>query len=40
MNLREKIVDALPVTLKNAIGAGIGLFIALGLQNAGVIRKQ
>lgn len=37
-NLREKIVDALPVTLKNAIGAGIGLFIAfLGLQNAGVI---
>ena len=37
-NLREKIVDALPVTLKNAIGAGIGLFIAfLGLQNAGII---
>ena len=37
-NLREKIVDALPVTLKNAIGAGIGLFIAfLGLENAGVI---
>ena len=35
-NLREK--DALPVTLKNAIGAGIGLFIAfLGLQNAGII---
>lgn len=37
-NLREKIVDSLPATLKNAIGAGIGLFIAfLGLQNAGVI---
>ena len=37
-NLREKIVDALPATLKNAIGAGIGLFIAfLGLQNAGII---
>lgn len=37
-NLREKIVDSLPVTLKNAIGAGIGLFIAfLGLQNAGII---
>lgn len=37
-NLREKIVDALPVTLKNAIGAGIGLFIAfIGLQNAGII---
>lgn len=40
-NLREKIVDALPVTLKNAIGAGIGLFIAfLGLQNAGIIVKN
>lgn len=37
-NLREKIVDALPMTLKNAIGAGIGLFIAfIGLQNAGII---
>ena len=37
-NLREKIVDALPTTLKNAIGAGIGLFIAfIGLQNAGII---
>ena len=37
-NLREKIVDAIPVTLKNAIGAGIGLFISLiGLQNAGII---
>ena len=37
-NLREKIVDAIPVTLKNAIGAGIGLFISfIGLQNAGII---
>lgn len=37
-NLREKIVNALPITLKNAISAGIGLFIAfLGLQNAGII---
>ncbi|WP_303913459.1 NCS2 family permease [Bacteroides mediterraneensis] len=37
-NLREKIVDALPLTLRNAIGAGIGLFIAfIGLQNAGII---
>ena len=37
-NLRDKIVDAIPVTLKNAIGAGIGLFISfIGLQNAGII---
>ena len=37
-SLREKIVDAIPVTLKNAIGAGIGLFISfIGLQNAGII---
>ena len=37
-NLREKIVDALPLSLRNAIVAGIGLFIAfIGLQNAGII---
>ena len=37
-NLREAIVNAIPTSLKNAIGAGIGLFIAfIGLQNAGVI---
>lgn len=37
-NLREAIVNAIPASLKNAIGAGIGLFIAfIGLQNAGVI---
>lgn len=37
-NLREKIVDAIPVTLKRAIGAGIGLFISfIGLQNAQII---
>ena len=36
-NLREKIVDALPLSLRNAIGAGIGLFIAvIDLQNAGI----
>lgn len=40
-NLREKIVDALPLTLRNAIGSGIGLFIAfIGLQNAGIIVKN
>ena len=37
-NLREAIVNAIPTSLKNAIGAGIGLFIALiGLQNAGIV---
>lgn len=37
-NLREAIMNAIPMSLKNAIGAGIGLFIAfVGLQNAGVI---
>ena len=37
-NVREKIVDALPASLKYAISAGIGLFIAfIGLQNAHVI---
>lgn len=36
--VREMIVNAIPVTLKNAIGAGIGLYIAfIGLQNAGII---
>ena len=37
-NVREAIVNAIPESLRNAIGAGIGLFIAfLGLQSAGVI---
>ena len=37
-NLREKIVEVLPSSLKNAIGAGIGLYIAfIGLQNSGII---
>lgn len=37
-NLREKIVDVLPAPLKNAISAGIGLYIAfIGLKSAGVI---
>ena len=37
-NLREAIVNAIPASLKNAIGAGIGLFIAfIGLQNAGFV---
>ena len=37
-NLREKIVEVIPKTLKNAIGAGIGLYIAfIGLKSAGII---
>lgn len=37
-NLREKIVDLLPTSLKKAIGAGIGLYIAfIGLQNTGIV---
>ena len=37
-NLREKIVDVIPNALKNAISAGIGLYIAfIGLQGAGII---
>lgn len=36
--IRTLIVDAIPTTLKRAIGAGIGLFIAfIGLKNAGII---
>lgn len=37
-NLREKIVDVIPNALKNAISAGIGLYIAfIGLKSAGII---
>ena len=37
-NLREKIVEVIPQTLKNAISAGIGLYIAfIGLKSANVI---
>lgn len=36
--LREKVINAIPATLKLAVGAGIGLFIAfLGFQNSGII---
>lgn len=36
--VRAWIVDAIPASLKRAIGAGIGLFIAfIGLKNAGII---
>lgn len=37
-NVRKWIVDSIPVSIKKAIGCGIGLFIAfIGLKNAGVI---
>ncbi len=40
-NIREAIVDAIPKSLKTAISAGIGLFIAfIGLQNSGIIVKS
>ena len=38
LNIRELIVNAIPLPIKHAISAGIGLFIAfIGLQNAGII---
>ena len=40
-NVREAIVNAIPRSLRNAIGAGIGLFIAfIGLSSAGVVVKN
>lgn len=36
--IRELIVDAIPLTIKHAISAGIGLFIAfIGLHGAGIV---
>ena len=37
-NIREMIVDAIPINLKRSISVGIGLFIAfIGLENADII---
>ncbi|WP_075601630.1 NCS2 family permease [Saccharicrinis aurantiacus] len=37
-NIREMIVNAIPMNLKHSISTGIGLFIAfIGLKNAGII---
>lgn len=37
-NVREAIVNAIPLNLKHAVSTGIGLFIAfIGLSNAGII---
>ena len=39
-NVREAIVDSIPLTIKRAISVGIGLFIAfIGLANAGIVVK-
>ena len=36
--LREKLINAIPIELKHAVGAGIGLFITfVGLQSSGII---
>ncbi|MFI6867875.1 NCS2 family permease [Nocardia sp. NPDC050406] len=36
--VREKIIDAIPMQMKLAVGAGIGLFVAfLGLKSAGIV---
>lgn len=38
LNVREAIVNSIPINVKRAISVGIGLFIAfIGLQNAGII---
>lgn len=38
LNVREAIVNAIPLNVKRAVSVGIGLFIAfIGLQNAGIV---
>lgn len=40
-NIREAIVNAIPINIKHAISGGIGLFIAfIGMQNAGLIEAN
>jgi len=40
-NIREAVVNAIPLTLKLAVTAGIGLFIAfIGFVNAGIVIKS
>ncbi|MBF6231313.1 NCS2 family permease [Nocardia farcinica] len=39
--VRERILNAIPLQLKLAVGAGIGLFVAfLGLKNAGIVASS
>lgn len=38
LNIRERILEALPGTLRHSVSAGIGMFIAfIGLKQAGII---
>ena len=40
-NFREMVMNAIPVSMKRAIGVGIGLFIAfIGLQSSGMVVKS
>lgn len=40
-NLREQIINCIPNVLKNAVTAGVGLFIAaIGMSNAGLITME
>lgn len=40
-NVREMIFNAIPLSLKKGISAGIGLFIAfIGLQNGGIVQEN
>ena len=37
--IRKSIIKAIPVSLQNAIGGGIGIFVAyIGLKNAGILQ--
>ncbi len=39
LNVREAIINSIPMNVKNAISVGIGLFIAfIGLVNAGIVK--
>ncbi|MFE3260022.1 NCS2 family permease [Nocardia sp. NPDC059091] len=39
--VREKIIEAIPMQMKLAVGAGIGLFVAfLGLKSAGIVTSD
>jgi adenine/guanine/hypoxanthine permease len=41
LNIREAIINLIPINVKRAISVGIGLFIAfIGMQNAGIIANN
>lgn len=40
LNIREKIIDCIPESLKNAVTAGMGMFIAfIGMAKAGIVKQ-